>query len=294
MSTKNQNLLEGSPWFDCALNYQSGSILFLPPLVYPEAASQHSNKVLCLNLSFKLSTSRFEPIPLHIYAELSNCQVEFWKDPFRSILENCIMWWQTDISNWIGVESMCTQENGAVHKLVRAVKTDVGGHGEWSAWLIEARNDLKSPEVNMSPINNIMVITFTTTAADLALLTVLGSRPSRLSRETNRCSIYINVSWSYFVKKYIFNIFSPLYWHFLSPKHTCNIYFSFFLSSWTVLFVVCCHETVFLKNVHIIWFPNHVTVADWAFKFFHSQNWQALQDSQPTCSWKHDREPGSL
>ena len=53
---------------------------------------------------------------------------------------------------------MCTQENGAVHKLVRAVKTDVGGHGEWSAWLIEAPNDLKSPEANMFPMNDKIVI----------------------------------------------------------------------------------------------------------------------------------------
>ena len=64
------------------------------------------------------------------------------------------------------------------------------------------------------------------------------------------------------------------------------IFRSFYHFERTVLFVVCCHETVFLKKVHIIWFPNHVIVADWAFKFFHSQNWQALQDSQPTCSWK--------
>ena len=151
------------------------------------------------------------------------------------------MWWQTDISNWIGVESMRTQENGAIHKLVRAVKTDVGGHGEWSVWLIEDRNDLRSPEVNMSPINNITVIngnnfyyhrSCSSTPNSLRVPSVPSrlSRPSRPSRETNRCSIYINVSWSYFVKKYIFNIFSPLYWHFLSPKHTSNIYLSFFLS----------------------------------------------------------------
>ena len=84
-----------------------------------------------------------------------------------------------------------------------------------------------------------MVITFTTTAPALALLTVEGSRPSRPScpsrpsRETNSCSIYINVSWSYFEQKYIFNIFSPLYW--LSALLITKTYFQYIFF---VLFII--------------------------------------------------------